>query len=278
MSQLKRILVPTDFSKESEYALQVAADIARTHQAEIIALHMLDIPETILTKEESAEYNEVLFFMKLAKNRFTSFLDKDYLSDVNVQEAVQHHTAFDGIIDSAKKENADLIVMGSHGASGFKEVFVGSNTEKVVRTSDIPVLVIKDHKTAFNPKKMVFACNFVDDCIASFHKAKAMASELHASLELLYINTPNQNFKSTNEINDRVATFIEKAGGQGDLPLVIFNDYSVEQGISNYTEQNKIDLIGIPTHGRKGIAHMLMGSIGESLANHATIPVMTFKI
>ena len=278
MSQLKRILVPTDFSKESEYALQVAADIARTHQAEIIALHMLDIPETILTKEESAEYNEVLFFMKLAKNRFTNFLDKDYLSDVNVQEAVQHHTAFDGIIDSAKKEKADLIVMGSHGASGFKEVFVGSNTEKVVRTSDIPVLVIKDHNTVFNPKKMVFACNFVDDCIASFHKARQMAEELNASLELLYINTPNQNFKSTNEIHDRVDAFMEKAGSNSDIPLVIFNDYSVEQGISNYTEQNQVDLIGIPTHGRKGIAHMLMGSIGESLANHATIPVMTFKI
>lgn len=280
MDNLNRILVPTDFSDASEHALRVAADLAKENNAQIVALHMLDIPETLINKEESQEYGEVMFFMKLANKRFKNFLDKDFLNDVEVKEAVQHHQAFSGIIESAKKENSDLIVMGSHGASGLKELFVGSNTEKVVRTSDIPVLVIKDYETTFSPRKMIFACNFVDDCLDAFSKANDMANSLNSEIELLYVNTPSENFKSSTDINARVKSFLEKSNvnNASNIPFHVFNDYSVEDGILHFSEENNADLIAIPTHGRKGIAHMLMGSIGEKVANHAARPVMTFKI
>lgn len=276
---MEKILVPTDFSKESEYALKAAAKLAKEHNAEIIALHMLDIPETLITREGDEEYPELMFFMKLAKKRFEDFLDKEYLKDINVSEAVQHHLAFDGIIDSAKKEQADIIVMGSHGASGFKEVFVGSNTEKVVRSSDIPVLVIKKDQEDINLNTFVFASNFIDDCLDAFKKAKTFADTFNANIKLLYINTPGPSFKSSEEIEAQVTVFLQRLDiDSNNIEFDIYNDYNVEQGILNYSTKNNVDLIGIPTHGRKGLAHMLKGSIGENVANHATIPVVTFKI
>nr|AWJ66201.1 putative universal stress protein [uncultured bacterium] len=62
------------------------------------------------------------------------------------------------------------------------------------------------------------------------------------------------------------------------MEVDIHNDYSVERGILNYSETSGADIIGIPTHGRKGLSHFFMGSIGEDVANHSKIPVVTFKI
>jgi len=276
---MNKILVPTDFSKESEYALKTAAKLAKKYDLEIVALHMLDIPDTFLTKDDSKEYPELLLFTKLAKKRFNTFLDKDYLEGVTVNEAIQHHRTFEGIIESAKKEKADLIIMGSHGTSGIQEIFVGSNTEKVVRSSNIPVLVVKDEVGNLDFNEFIFASNFIDDCLESFKKARKFAKQFNTNIKLLYINTPGRNFKNSEEIEVKISYFLNKLKlTSTDVSYSVYNDYDVESGILNYCNKNNVDLIGIPTHGRKGISHMFRGSIGEDVVNHAQIPVITFKI
>jgi len=276
---MNKILVPTDFSKESEYALKTAAKLAKKHDLEIVVLHMLDIPETFLTKDDSKEYPELLIFTKLAKKRFSTFLDKQYLDGVIVKEAIQHHRTFEGIIKSAKKEEADVIIMGSRGTSGIQEILIGSNTEKVVRTSDIPVLVIKDQQENLGFNDFVFASNFIDDCFEAFKRARKFALQFNMSIKLLYINTPGRNFKSSEEIEMKISYFLNKLKiTPTEVLYSVYNDYDVESGILNFCNKNNVDLIGVPTHGRKGIAQMFKGSIGKDVANHAQIPVITFKI
>ena len=168
---MKKILIPVDFSEHSEYALEVGATLAKKHDASLIVLHMMGLSEAVLTKDESQEMFEAIYYMKLAEKRFNEFLDKDYLKDVKVEVTVQNYKEFHEINNVAKDFEADLILMGSHGASGLKEVFVGSNTEKVVRTSDIPVLVIKHQIKEFKMGKVVFACDFNMDFKEAFQKA-----------------------------------------------------------------------------------------------------------
>ena len=276
---MKTILVPTDFSEESQFALKAAAQLAKKLNAKIVALHMLELQDSLLTKSDDEEYPELMFFMKLAKKQFSKFLDKPFLKDVEVVEAVQHRLAFKGIIDSAKKENADIIVMGSKGVSGLEEVFVGSNTEKVVRTSDIPVLVVKKDQEELQFDTFVFASNFIEDCLDSFKRAKKFADTLELPISLLYINTPGVGFRSTELIDEQVEEFLTRLDIEpNSIPYTVYNDYDVETGILKFCNKNQVDLIGIPTHGRKGLAHMLKGSISENLANHSNIPVVTFKI
>ncbi|MDY8134947.1 universal stress protein [Aquimarina sp. 2201CG5-10] len=278
---MKRILVPTDFSQYSEYALQAAASIAKQQNAEILLLHMLGLSEAILTKNEDQEATEALYYLKLAEKRFETFLDKEFLKGIKVSEIVHNYKIFSEINDIALNNDIDLIVMGSHGSSGLSEVFVGSNTEKVVRTSDIPVLVIKNEIEDLTIKEVVFACDFKIENIDSYHKATRLFKSLGANVHLLYINLPGEKFRNSKQIEERVSDFLFKAdSGSLDMldKVVYYNDYTVESGVFNYCEKVNADLIAIPTHGRRGLAHFFSGSIGEDIANHANRPVITFKI
>ncbi|MBT8303915.1 MAG: universal stress protein [Bacteroidia bacterium] len=277
---MKKIIVPIDFSQHSEYALKTAARMAKKANSEIIVLHMLEISQAVLTTTDSEQSSKAVFFLKLAEQRFDEFLDKDYLDGVKITPLVKHFKVFSEVNDVAKEQGADLIIMGSHGSSGFREVFVGSNTEKVVRHSDIPVLVVKNAPQETGYEKVVFACDLSKDSINPYKKAKEMFERLGTKMQVLYVNLPSISFRSSTEIEQKAKDFFNLADGNLDgMEYVNFiSDYSVEKGVLNFSNKIGADLISVPTHGRKGLAHFFEGSITEDIANHSKLPVMTFKI
>ena len=275
---MKRILVPTDFSKESKNALRVAAQLAKKYDGEIFLLHMLELPlqQIESLSIEGTDLPEAMFFVKLAQQRFEELLNEDYLKGVSVRDKVEVFQNFGDIIKICKQHDIDMIVMGSHGASGLKEMFIGSNTEKVVRSSDIPVLVIKNHHEEFDVNSFVFASDFKNDNKETYKQATEFASLFNAKLHLVMVNTANR-FITTAKAENRIHKFIE-GNDFKNYDITIYNDITVEQGILNFSQNINADLIGISTHGRQGIAHFLNGSISEDLVNHAKRPVITFKI
>jgi nucleotide-binding universal stress UspA family protein len=274
---MKKILIPTDFSKHAEHALKVAAQIARKNNGELILLHMLELPHQGSDAMGSGKnIPEIMFFKNAAIQKLEDLMDADYLDGLKISEAVQFEMAFDGILNISKKNDVDLIVMGSHGASGYKEMFVGSNAEKVVRHSEVPVLIIKEEQGDFKVDNFVFASDFSDEIKAPFQKVVDFANSFGAKLHLLTINTPN-NFKSSSTsqkiMDDFIANFkVDK------YQTHIYNETNVEKGILNFANSIDADLIGMSTHGRKGLAHFFNGSISEDLVNHAHRSVVTFKI
>src|SRR5690606_15464449 len=160
--------------------------------------------------------------------RFQEILSKPYLQGISVVEAIQFERAFEGIITHSKKHNIDLVVMGSHGASGFREMFIGSNTEKVVRTSDIPVLVIKKEQGEFNPQNFVFASDFSDEIKKPFQGAVSFANAFNTNLHLVYINTPN-DFKSTHAAENLIHDFAANANLANGYTTHVYNDINVEK-------------------------------------------------
>lgn len=276
---MNKIIVPIDFSKYSEYALEAAAILARKNNSEILALHMLEMSDTLLTGSDDGEKPKMLFFLKLAEQRFEEFLKKDFLEGIKITPIVKNFKVFSEVSDVAEEHEADLIVMGSHGVSGFTEVFVGSNTEKVVRHSKLPVLVIKQKPANLDFETAVFASDFSEKSVDVYQRAlKTLGTG--SKLHLLYVNVPGQNFKSTAEMEQNVANFLMKAeGNMNNLNSVHYvSDYSIQKGIINFSNLFGADLIVMPTHGRKGLAHFFEGSISEDMANRANLPVMTFKI
>jgi len=278
---MNKILVPVDFSDFSENALEVAATLAKRFDARIIVLHMLGLSEAVLTKDESQEFMEAQYYMKLAKKRFDSFLDKPFLKGVRVFETVQNFKDFNEINEIVKEQEIDLVVMGSHGSSGLNSLFVGSNTEKVIRTCEAPVLVIKKRRQNLEIKEAIFASDFEVENIPAYTKAIKFFKMLGAKVHLVYINRPNQYFKNDQEINGQIGLFMGVAHHGDTLvenKVSILNDYSIEEGIYNYAKAVDADIIALPTHGRKGLAHFFKGSISEDIANHADLPVITLKI
>lgn len=276
---MKRILVPVDFSKPAENALKVAAELARKNNAELYVLHVVEMAETLFgTEQFNVNDEQIIFFMKMAKKRFAKFLDKTYLEGVKITDSVEVGSPTMAINELVDNENIDLLVMGSNGASGIDEILIGSNTEKVVRHSKVPVLVVKQDLEKLDIKDIVFASNFEEENLQAFKKAKAFADNFNAKLHLLYVNLPGNQFYNSEEITKQIKSFLEKSDMADFDNIKIYNDYTIELGVINGAKSLDADLIAMPTHGRKGLSHFFNGSIGEDVVNHSSLPVITFKI
>lgn len=273
---MKRILVPTDFSPQAENALKVAAQLAAKHGSEIYLLHSLEMPLSIGGSSDNSNLPESLYFIKLAEKNFAEILQKPYLQEIDVYEAIGHNEIYHDIKAAVEKGEIDLVIMGSHGSSGFKEMFIGSNTEKVVRTSAIPVLVIKNEHPVFEINDFVFASDFSEECRWSFNEAHKFAESVGAKMHLLFVNTPRE-FKTTAQANEIISSFTESMDLK-NFTINIYNETSIEKGILQFAKDIDAQLIGMSTHGRKGLSHFFNGSVSEDLVNHANMPVITFKI
>lgn len=273
---MKKILVPTDFSAQAENALKVAANMVANNGGEIYLHHSAEIPLHLANSGETRSLPEAIYFIRLAEKKFSELLKKPYLKDIRIHETIGHGEIYDDVKVATYRNDIDLVVMGSHGSSGFKEMFIGSNTEKVVRTSEIPVLVIKNEHENFKVKDFVFATDFSDECRKPFMEAQKFSKAMGAHMHLLLINTPS-GFKTTAEAREIMEKFVRGTAAE-NYSLNIYNDTTVEKGILNFAKDIQAQLIGMSTHGRKGLSHFFNGSISEDMVNHANMPVITFKI
>jgi nucleotide-binding universal stress UspA family protein len=274
---MKRILIPTDFTKYADEAIEVGAQIAKKHGYEIVLIHMLELPGQMndAIKGETS-IPEVMLFKRKADETLKNIKNRPYLAGIKITEVVRLDGAYNGINNYIKQNSIDLIVMGSHGTSGIDEIFIGSNTEKVVRLSEIPVLVIKSKNENFNIKNIVFASDFSKEIKKPFSKVLEFAKLFESKLSLVMICTPN-SFKSTSSARNIITEFI----ADFEMPEYTFETYNesnIEKGIMNYSNEKEADIIAFCTHGRTALNHFFTGSISEDLVNHAKKPVLTFRI
>ena len=274
---MKRILVPIDFSEYAENALKAAAFFAKKNNSEIFLLHLLELPGQMNdAMTTGSSIPEVMLFINKANDLLQKITEQPYLEGIKISTSVQFEKAFSGIMSFSKINKIDLIIMGSHGTSGIEELLIGSNAEKVVRLSEIPVLILKKDINEARFDNFVFASDFSEEVKKPFQKMIEFAQIFTAKISLVMIATPN-SFKNTIDSEKKMKQFVKNFDIQ-NYSLHIFNDTNIENGIINFSKKINADLIGLCTHGRTGLAHFFNGSIGEDLVNHATKPVITFKI
>lgn len=281
----KKILVPTDFSEEANHALDVAVQIARLSEGNITLLHVLDVPVVgrvdalnILSQPSTSDDPQVysLYMHKLLEVTRQRFADlKEKYADVKITEHVVADTLERRLADFVVKEQNDLIVMGSKGVSGIDEILVGSNTEKIIRLAKVPVLTVKVSEKGFKPSDIVFASNFVNVSEKVAHALISLQKLFNAKMHFVKVVTPN-TFETTTDTFKLIRSFAESNKFE-NYTVNSFNYYSEEEGIREFAEGIDAGLITLTTHGRTGIAHLLMGSIAEEVANHSVLPVLTFN-
>ncbi|MDR2222477.1 MAG: universal stress protein [Flavobacteriaceae bacterium] len=274
---MKKILIPTDFSAQAYNAIKAGAALAKQSNAEVILLHILDLPsQNSDSISKGTPTAEVMFFKTAAEEKLISLAHDPVLQGLNVFTSLILDKTSLGVTKSAENNEVDLIVMGAHGVSGAKEFFVGSNTEKVVRTSSIPVFVVKGEVTDLKLNHIIFASDFSDNMKGAFDRAVKFNNFVGAKLHLLMVNTPN-SFKPTHVAEEILQNFLGN-NTSDDFELNVYNDLTIEKGILNFSKRIDADLIAIATHGRKGLSHFFNGSISEDLANHSSRSVLTFKL
>ncbi len=194
---MKTIVVPVDFSKKSEYAVKLASHIAKKSNYEVHLLHMVELPTGIVDMGAGSNFSipESMMYLKKVKEKIAQLGQIFFTEDFPLKHAIRFQNPYEGIIEYANKVNASFIVMGSKGVSDFEEILIGSNTEKVVRTSKIPVIVVKKDPTGFKVKNIVFASNFKSENKEPFHKLVAFSNEFKSKIHLLIL-LPKYSFKA----------------------------------------------------------------------------------
>lgn len=275
---MKKILLPIDFSKHSEYASKLASKIALKTDGEIHLIHMIELPSGFndVASGTNISIPESMLYIKKIKEKLIDFKTKFFPKVEKVYHAIRFQNPYEGIRDYSKKINANLIIMGSKGQTALEEILIGSNTEKTVRNSDIPVIITKKDNDNFKLKKLVFASTFENDEAKALEGFLDFASKFKSKIYFLTVNTPN-NFENTTESKNKIEAFIKKYNVK-DYSIKVYNDKTVQDGILNYSNENNIDMVSLATHGRSGLSRFFNGSVSIDLSKNILKPVLTFKV
>jgi nucleotide-binding universal stress UspA family protein len=274
---MKKILVPTDFSDFGKIAENTALSIAEKSKATVEFMHLMDIPKYLnQSATASSELPEELKSkIGNAHQYMNDLVHRAEKLGLNAKSYITETSGIDVIKNHINQHDIDLVVIGSHGSSGLKEAFLGSNTQRVLRSVSAPVLVVK-HKMPEQITNLVFASTFKEDVHSAFGKILNIAKIFHANIHLLYVNMP-YNFEDNNTTLDRIQEFTSKYPTQ-HFKQHIYNAFDEESGILKFSKANGIDLIATTTHGKSGFMQMLSPSITESLANHSSLPVLSINV
>lgn len=314
-----RILVPLDGSQRSEQALTLAARVAQASHGSIVLLQAVGIP---------AEYGTYTYGSYVAQTPILTqeVLDTEqaqaqaYLSNIQQSESlagiqtetkVVVGTAAATIEDLAEEEKVDLIVMSSHGDTGFKRWVLGSVAQKVARHSDIPVLVLRQDGTTpdtpfpdrLRPLRSIVAMVALDGTTfaeAAIEPAAGLVAALSAPAQgtllltrVIHAPAAATNSDAESKALEEAQTYLNgvveahmKLAEQYKVALLtsVVSGEDVAEALIRAAEQGEeadgkrlsggSDLIAITTHGRSGLQRMTMGSVTESALGATKLPLL----
>lgn len=273
---MKKILVPCDFSTSAIEALRFAIDIAVKSGGLIKVLKVIELPVIYGNSMGLANYNFESGLMKElqedGERKYNKLMQKFGKGFERISFSIVHGRVSQTIRDYATEKRFDLVVMGTHGVSGLTEFLVGSNAEKVVRLSPVPVFAIRNAGPIKSIKNIVFATDLHYNQRDFIVKLKALQEFFNAKLHVLFLNTP-MNFVTEIDLNAYAKHY-----KLSNYTLNIRNQRYEAEGIISFVQEIKADMLAMPTHGRRGLSHFILGSIAEDVVNHIQCPVWTYRL
>ena len=277
---MKYVLVPTDFSDCATFASDIAIEIAGKSGASVHFFTRLHIHPLwkALPPDQQKDYPESLEKIAQAHKEFEQLKDRYPLAGFPIK------TSFDGgdILTNVYKihqfENIPLIVMGSSGATGLKEVLFGSNAQKIVKYVPCPIMVVKHPVEGVHKefKQIIFASDFRDSAVEPFEKLLEFAVNFGAHIHLLHVDMSDPGSSPNPHFVSRMKQFEERCY---KLPCTLHErgDVGIEEGIRHFAQDIHADMVALAHYGKSKWERLLQGSIAESLVNHLEIPVIVLN-
>jgi nucleotide-binding universal stress UspA family protein len=293
--QIRKILVPVDFSGHSRRAFDEATALAKTFGAELHLVHCYQfLPELIerYGVEPPRSFQNEIF--EAARKRMDEWCSEVRALGLAVHSHMAENLPSKEMVDLAKQLGIDLIVMGTKGLSGLKHVVLGSVAERVVRLAPCPVITVNDHASTRPSRhiaRILVPVDFSEHSRRAFEEAIGLAESYGAQLHLLHcyqldpINVSPYGIvvPATFEQDirraalQRLSEWSDKAAAlKLRVQEHIAVDFPSEQIVST-AERLAIDLIMMGTRGLTGFKHVLLGSVAERVIRHAPCPVLTVK-
>jgi nucleotide-binding universal stress UspA family protein len=295
--RFNRILVPIDFSPPSLKAIPYALAISRQFGAEVHLLHVTDVtqqpPPSLLTLPVVPQTEWDQRFLKRLKALVLKYRTDGKVSALEPRTGV----AYEEICAAARDLKADLIVVATHGYTGYKRIMLGSTAERVVQHSTCPVLVVRGNarhwngsngqqtRNGFQLTKILVPTDFSECSKIAFSYATGLTRDFKAELRLVHVINPHWYPLGDKYSSLDAAQLMEDASRAAHKQMRsmaatsnVRHSVSVIQGLPAteicHAANEDVDLIVISTHGRTGIGHILIGSIAEHVVRQAHCPVL----
>ncbi len=276
---MKKILVPCDFSAPAMEAYRFAMNIAEESSGEVFVLKVIDLPYSYETTFGTPTYHfhpsllkELEDDAKASFEKLKTYHSRKEKVTFSVLQGPVTFTIQQFIEDHA----IDLVVMGTHGSSGWAQYWFGSNTEKIVRFSPVPVLAVNKAIDLSSIRNIVVPSTLQLDQTELMSKIKELQNFFNATINLLMVNTPYNMMRTKDEM-DQMREFALHYKLK-DYTLNLRNDFHEDEGIINFAKEIKADLIAMGTHSRKGFAHLFVGSVTEDVVNQIPCPIWTYSM
>ncbi|HUO85779.1 MAG TPA: universal stress protein [Thermoanaerobaculia bacterium] len=291
---LARIVAATDFSETADAALDWAVDIARQHGAGLRLIHALTLPAPLPDYVPAgADFGEELHSVALAKLEETAARVRQ--AGVEVELEVPVGVPSQAILRVAEESDADLVVLGTRGLTGVGHLLLGSTAERVVQRARCPVLTVHpEDRGRHRPiRNVVLPTDFSSGADQVAAVALRLLAGLEASARIVLVHAYHLPIEYTayGPIPTSVR-FLEDVGADAQERLdqaaralsreglavesVLREGYPPDV-IVETAQEHEADLIAMGTHGRTGLAHLLLGSTAERVVQHAPCPVITVR-
>lgn len=303
MAHIQHILCPVDFSEFSRHAFDRAVGVARGYDAGIHVLHVLPMPTAVPAIPYGPE-GPGPFQLDVDRPRVFAELPRFLAAEDPIGVPLAYHvteapSAHREILAQARRLAADLIVMGTHGRSGFERLLLGSVTEKVLRTSNVPVLTVPSAAPDVVPvgrgpfQRILYATDFSSGSESALRYAASLAEHGAAQLILLHVVEPlpagyDPAVGFTFDVGTFEASLVESGRTKlrewvpDPLRLGCDTDDVVTRGkayveILRVAAERQADLIVLGVHGRNALDRLVFGSTTEHVVRRATCPVLTVR-
>ena len=266
---MKKILVPCDFSNTTEKAIKFAIDLAAKPEDELMLLNIISNNTT----SKRLAFQDIKF--KKVEQRFIELIEGYPKSGITLDYKVLSGKFLQTILKFVETEKIDTIVMGTKGSRGWGEFFMGSNIEKVARTSPVPVFAVRGTHNLKAINDIVFPCNLKLDQPEILLKIINLQKQFHARLHILRINTG----KTLN--NSKIADKLDEYARHYDLTnftITVSNEKDIKDGILRFAREINADMIAMVATGKRDLRHMFSESITADVVNHANILVWSCAV
>lgn len=275
---MENILIPYDFSELSDFSLELGMEMAEKLNAKITVLNIIHTGKSTLFNHDGSLSDANDFDVNAIDQKAT--LHKQKLKEKTDQYS---HITFKvvmgdiekQILDHAASLNTDLIIMGTHGASGIQELISGSITDKIIRLTDAAVISLKCKRTLNDFKSIVLAADFdhpyKENVTALIDLKRALGAELH----FVRINTP-----ASPSDESQIKNNMQKYADENNIEVSGFHTFespTIEKGIEDFMDEKGIEIVAIASKGRLGLNAFFKGCISADLVNHLMKPVFTFR-
>jgi nucleotide-binding universal stress UspA family protein len=276
---IKKILVPLDFSETSLLALEHASYMAFLFNAKLILLHVIKPDLSVYTTSDMPIPIDIVKYQEETASQKLQELEKKIRQEYRIQVETLYETGFvcSTIVSAGEEYEADLIIMGTHGTSGFAERFIGSNAYKVVNEATCPVITIQTHAIQRGFKEIVLPIDHSFYSRQKVNHAIELAERYGSRIHILGLSH-TQDKTEVNKLKikiEQVEALIKKHKVSYDKQINFGVNYA--KLTMSYAEKIKADLIMIMTEWEEDITGMFIGPFARQIVNHSKIPVMSIR-